>query len=66
MHDVSLFLIGFFFGGCCAFAILATLKTSNELDDTNRIIEQLEIRDEIISRQRELIKNLLKNKGGKK
>lgn len=58
MQDVSLFLIGFFFGGCCAFAVLSTLKTSNELDDTNHIIEQLEIRDEIIARQRETIKQL--------
>ena len=56
--EISIFLIGFFFGFCVGAAILALHRTSKELDETNRIINQIEIRDDLIARQRETIKRL--------
>lgn len=58
MPDVGLFIIGWFFGVCSGVAIMALRGTSKELDETNRIVEQLEIRDELIKRQRDTIKQL--------
>lgn len=58
--EISIFLIGFFFGFCVGVAILALRGTSKELDETNRIIAQIQIRDDLIERQRETIKKLRK------
>ena len=58
MPDISLFLIGWLFGLCSGVAVLALRQTSKDLDETNRIIEQLQIRDDLIKAQRETIKRL--------
>lgn len=56
--EISIFFIGFFFGLCVGVAILALNRTSKDLDETNRIIAQIQIRDDLIARQRETIKRL--------
>ena len=58
MQDLGLFIIGWFFGVCSGVAFYALRQTSKELDETNRIIEQLQIRDDLIKAQRETIKRL--------
>ena len=58
MQDLGLFIIGWFFGVCSGVAIFALCRTSKELDETNRIIEQLQIRDDLIKEQRATIKRL--------
>lgn len=57
---IGLFLLGFFFGFLCGAAVLALHGTSKDLDETNRIIAQIKIRDDLIERQRETIKKLRK------
>lgn len=56
--EISIFFIGFFFGFCVGVSILALHRTSKDLDETNRIVKQIEIRDDLIARQRETIKRL--------
>lgn len=58
MNDLTLFFVGWFFGVVSGVAILALRNTSKDLDETNRIIEQLQIRDNLIKMQRETIKAL--------
>ena len=58
MQDLGLFIIGWFFGVCSGVAFYALRNTSKELDETNRIIEQLQIRDDIINEQKATIKAL--------
>lgn len=58
--QASIFLIGWFFGFCCAFAILAIHGTSKDLEKEKAIVRQLEFRDEIIKRQRRVISELKK------
>lgn len=55
---IELFMLGFFFGLVCGACILALHNTTKELDETNRIISQIQIRDDLINRQRETIKAL--------
>lgn len=57
---IQLFILGFFFGFLCGAAVLALRGTSKDLDETNRIVAQIQIRDDLIERQRETIKKLRK------
>lgn len=58
--QANIFLIGWFFGFCCAFAILAIRGTSKDLEKEKHVVRQLEYRDEIIKRQRRVIAELKK------
>lgn len=58
--QASIFLIGWFFGFCCAFAILALRGTSKDLEKEKAIVRQLEFRDQLIDRQRRIIAELKK------
>lgn len=58
--QANIFLIGWFFGFCCAFAILALRGTSKDLKKEKHVVRQLEYRDEIIKRQRRVIAELKK------
>ena len=58
MNEISLFLIGLFFGFCSGVAIMSLRRTTRDVEEQRHVVEQLQIRDEMIAQQRQIIKSL--------
>jgi len=56
--EISIFLIGLLFGFSSGVAIMSVKRTGIEIDERQKIVEELEKRERIIATQKAIIKDL--------